>query len=174
MLLRNGDRRHCLSARDTSPVIFEAILKLAPPVSPVRLDPDVPLQLEEMITKLLEKTATSLPERGRGAADLKRKRDTDSGLISAASSSATLRAPRERKPGRAWNLCGDGDGCIGRAWAGDDRLPARTRAVMTERDAILVTDFVNTTADRFSTALSRKPWRWTSSSRRLNASPNRR
>src|SRR5712675_911345 len=39
---------------DTSPVIFEAILN-RPPVLPVRLNPDVPLQLEEIISKLLEK-----------------------------------------------------------------------------------------------------------------------
>src|SRR6202790_5503288 len=39
---------------DTSPVIFEAILN-RPPVLPVRLNPDVPLQLEEIINKLLEK-----------------------------------------------------------------------------------------------------------------------
>ena len=39
---------------DTSAVIFEAILN-RPPVTPVRLNPDVPLLLEEIITKLLEK-----------------------------------------------------------------------------------------------------------------------
>ena len=43
----------------------------------------------------------------------------------------------------------------------------RTRAVMTERDAILVTDFVNTTGIRVSTARSRKLWRSISSSRRI-------
>ncbi|HMH07372.1 MAG TPA: serine/threonine-protein kinase, partial [Terriglobales bacterium] len=39
---------------DTSPLIFEAILNRQP-VAPVRLNPDVPLQLEEIILKLLEK-----------------------------------------------------------------------------------------------------------------------
>src|ERR1700704_4267409 len=84
---------------DTSPVIFEAILN-RPPVAPVRLNPDVPLQLEEIILKLLEKDRDL---RYQGAAevraDLKRlKRDTDSGLISAASS-GTLRVAGVRKPG---------------------------------------------------------------------------
>ena len=51
---------------DTSPVIFEAILN-RPPVAPVRLNPDVPVQLEEIILKLLEKDRDlALPERGRG------------------------------------------------------------------------------------------------------------
>src|SRR5439155_16516800 len=39
---------------DTSAVIFEAILNRAP-VAPVRLNPDVPEKLEEIINKLLEK-----------------------------------------------------------------------------------------------------------------------
>ncbi len=63
---------------DTSPVIFEAILN-RPPVAPVRLNPDVPLHLEEITLKLLEKDRDL---RYQGAAevraDLKRlKRDTD-------------------------------------------------------------------------------------------------
>src|ERR1700720_967857 len=92
---------------DTSPVIFEAILN-RPPVAPVRLNPDVPLQLEEIILKLLEKDRDL---RYQGAAevraDLRRlKRDTDSGLISAiSSSSGALRAGAAPPTGRRniWN-----------------------------------------------------------------------
>jgi tetratricopeptide (TPR) repeat protein/predicted Ser/Thr protein kinase len=132
---------------DTSPVIFEAILN-RPPVAPVRLNPDVPLQLEEIILKLLEKDRDL---RYQGAAevraDLKRlKRDTDSGLISAASS-GTLRLAGARKPGRAWNPGVIALVVLAVLGMAMTIFMRRTRAVMTEKDAILVTDFVNTTAD---------------------------
>jgi eukaryotic-like serine/threonine-protein kinase len=132
---------------NTSPVIFEAILN-RPPVAPVRLNPDVPLQLEEIILKLLEKDRDL---RYQGAAevraDLKRlKRDTDSGLISAASS-GTLRLAGARKPGRVWNLGVIAIVVLAVLGMAMTIFMRRTRAVMSDKDAILVTDFVNTTAD---------------------------
>src|SRR6266849_1121473 len=132
---------------NTSPVIFEAILNRAP-VPPVRLNPDVPLQLEEIILKLLEKDRDL---RYQGAAevrtDLKRlKRDTDSGLISAASS-GTLRLAGARKPGRVWNLGVIALVVLAVLGMAMTVFMRRTRAVMSDKDAILVTDFVNTTAD---------------------------
>ncbi len=76
----------------TSAVIFEAILNRTP-TSPVRLNPDLPAELERIINRTLEKdrkvryqTASDL------GADLKRlKRDMDSGRM----------APRARRPGKA-------------------------------------------------------------------------
>jgi tetratricopeptide (TPR) repeat protein/predicted Ser/Thr protein kinase len=134
---------------DTAPVVFEAILSRAP-VLPVRLNPDVPLHLDEIITKLLEKDRDlRYQSAAEVRADLKRlKRDTDSGLISAASSSAALRAAaRDRKPGRAWNLVVMAIVVLAIIGLAMTIFLRRTRAVMTDRDAILVTDFVNTTAD---------------------------
>ncbi len=84
---------------DTSAMICEAIVNRAP-VSPVRLNPDLPADLERIINKALEKDRDL---RYRSAADmetdLKRlKRDTESGkspLI------ATPAAPPHTLPGRS-------------------------------------------------------------------------
>jgi hypothetical protein len=91
----------------TSAVVFDAILHNAP-ISPLHLNPGLPLELEHIINKALEKdrevryqTVAEL------RADLKRlKRDLDSGRASAASTTATA-APTmpERQVGR-WLLTG--------------------------------------------------------------------
>jgi serine/threonine protein kinase/tetratricopeptide (TPR) repeat protein len=69
---------------DTSAVIFEAILSRAP-VAPVRLNPEVPAKLEEIINKALEKDRDLRFQHASDMrADLKRlKRETDSSRSSA-------------------------------------------------------------------------------------------
>jgi serine/threonine protein kinase/Tol biopolymer transport system component len=72
---------------DTSGVITEAILNRAP-VAPVRLNPEVPPKLEEIINKALEKDRDlRYRHASEISTDLKRlRRDTDSGRISSSGS----------------------------------------------------------------------------------------
>src|ERR1700733_15205605 len=74
---------------DTSGVITDAILNRIP-VAPVRLNPEVPAKLEEIINKALEKDRDLRYQHASELrADLKRlRRDTDSGRISSSESGA--------------------------------------------------------------------------------------
>ena len=78
---------------ESSGVIFEAILNRAP-VSPLRLNPDLPPKLEDIINRALEKDREL---RYQHASDmrselLRLKRDTDTGRVAAASSGAVVAA----------------------------------------------------------------------------------
>jgi serine/threonine protein kinase/tetratricopeptide (TPR) repeat protein len=75
---------------DTSALIFESILNRAP-VAPVRLNPEVPLKLEDIIDKALEKDRdVRCQSAAELRADLKRlKRDTESGQSAATTGAGT-------------------------------------------------------------------------------------
>ena len=75
---------------DTSAVVFNAILEREP-ISPVRLNPDLPPKLEEIINKALEKDREMRYQHASDiGTDLKRlKRESESGRAVSASSAAT-------------------------------------------------------------------------------------
>ena len=93
---------------DTSDALFDEILHKAPP-SPVRLNPEVPDQLENIINKCLEKDTEIRCQSARDLlADLKRlKRDTSGESVSAAVPAA---APVQRN--YLWPVIVGGPGLI--------------------------------------------------------------
>jgi len=88
---------------ESSAMICEAIINRAP-VAPVRLNPDLPAELERIINKALEKDRDL---RYRSAADmetdLKRlRRDTESGRMSTVTAKATFAASEKPTSVRKW------------------------------------------------------------------------
>jgi serine/threonine protein kinase/tetratricopeptide (TPR) repeat protein len=80
---------------ESSGVITEAILNRAP-VAPVRLNPDLPPKLEEIISKALEKDRDLRYQHASDLrSDLKRlKRDTDTGRMAAPADSSATSSPK--------------------------------------------------------------------------------
>src|SRR5258708_2868079 len=170
---------------ETSALIFQAILDRAP-TSPIRLNPDLPPKLEDVINKSLEKDRNLRYQHAADIrADLQRlKRDTDSGRAVAASSTST-EIPSDSKvqtaagqasppvssrsvfPARAspaslsavqpavgapgkklWKIVVPAAlvllaalVALGFYWR------SRQSAKLTEKDSVLLADFVNTTGD---------------------------
>jgi eukaryotic-like serine/threonine-protein kinase len=133
---------------DTSAVIFDAILN-RPPVPPLRLNPDLPPHVEDILTRLLEKDRDLRYQSAADVrSDLKRlRRDSESGAILAAGSSgmhraAVATAPARKLPG--WLIP---TVILVLLAAGMAAFLSRRGHALTEKDSILITDFVNTTAD---------------------------
>jgi len=163
---------------DTSALIFQAILDRAP-TSPIRLNPDLPEKLEDIINKALEKDRNLRYQHAADIrADLQRlKRDTETGRAVAASSGSVA---AQESGSRAAVSSGSGAGLAagssgtvtpasGSAPAAQ-RKPWKTPAVaaavliaaliggglffrsrrasaLTEKDTVVLADFLNTTGD---------------------------
>src|SRR5271163_770244 len=132
---------------DTSAIIFDSILN-RPPAPALRLNPDLPAQFEEILNKLLEKDRDLRYQSAADVrSDLKRlKRDSESGTMAAASSSSTsirkIPPPSRKLP--AWLIPAL---LVALVAAGIGFVFLRRGHALTEKDSILITDFVNTTTD---------------------------
>jgi eukaryotic-like serine/threonine-protein kinase len=130
---------------ETTGVIAEAILNRTP-VAPVRLNPDLPAKLEEVINKALEKDRKL---RYQSAAeirtDLQRlRRDSDTSRSAAAT--AQVESKPARKSIRWAAVAGATIVVIGLA-AGGWLFFSRKAHALTDKDTIVLADFTNSTGD---------------------------
>lgn len=131
----------------TSAAIFEGVLHKTPP-APVRLNPDVPADLERIITKALEKdrdlryqTASDL------RTDLRRLERASVSTAVASHGAKTAPGPGARPTfPRRW-LLGGGIGAVLMLAAVFFFASRGNAPALTEKDWVLVADFTNTTGE---------------------------
>jgi tetratricopeptide (TPR) repeat protein/predicted Ser/Thr protein kinase len=141
---------------DTALVIAEAILNRAP-VAPVRLNPDLPEKLEEIINKALEKDSKLRYQNAADIrADLQRMkrdlrvpvesagRDTSAGVAASRRDSSSS-VPATAKPARLrWAIAGV---LVGGLAVSGWLFFTRKAHALSEKDTIVLADFTNSTND---------------------------
>jgi serine/threonine protein kinase/predicted Zn-dependent protease len=126
---------------ETPGAIAEAILNRKP-TAPVRLNPDLPVKLEEVIYKALEKDRKL---RYQSAADMRAdlqrlKRDSDSGRT------MDETAPKPAQRSMPWGALAAAI-VIGAVAVGSWLAFSRKAHALTDKDTIVLADFTNTTGD---------------------------
>jgi serine/threonine protein kinase len=129
---------------DTIANLYDAILHTAP-VAPVRLNPDLPARLEEIIAKALEKDRDMrYHHAAEMRADLQRlKRDTESSKSAIASAMRSAPAPHSR---RTW-MAGVAVVAIAALLAAGYFYRHSSAAKLTDKDTIVLADFTNNTGE---------------------------
>jgi eukaryotic-like serine/threonine-protein kinase len=144
---------------ESAATIFEAILN-RPPVAAVRLNPDLPAKLEDVINKALEKDRNL---RYQHAADMRTdlqrlRRDSESGYRSAITSSGTLAVPetptaRVAKPwkklrvAKPWKIAVPVLLVATLIAGGLYYYRSSQSKRLTDKDTVVLTDFSNSTGD---------------------------
>jgi serine/threonine protein kinase/tetratricopeptide (TPR) repeat protein len=161
---------------ETSAAVFDSILHKAP-LPPVRLNPDLPAHLEDIINKALEKDCNLRHQHAADLrADLQRlKRDTDSGRtarhavpeeavtspataqasgqppipnVSSATSVPPVPAPTGAPMARSWKFLLPTVALLVAVVASAFYWRSTRVHALTDRDSIVLTDFINTTGDQ--------------------------
>ena len=132
---------------ETTGVIAEAILNRAP-VPPVRLNPDVPAELERIINKALEKDRKL---RYQNAADIRTdlqrlKRDSDSGRAPIGVADAGVR-PATKSTRSRWMAVTGATILVMALVVVGWLVFSRKAHALSDKDTIVLADFVNTTGD---------------------------
>jgi serine/threonine protein kinase/Flp pilus assembly protein TadD len=127
---------------ESSGVIFKAILD-STPTSAVRLNPDVPVELERIIAKALEKDRKLRYQHASDIrTDLQRlKRDLESAKLSLAS-----KGEGRSTKGKLWKVIVSAS-VVAIAVAAGSYIYFHDTAKLTEKDTIVLADFTNTTDD---------------------------
>jgi serine/threonine protein kinase/tetratricopeptide (TPR) repeat protein len=135
---------------ESSGVIFREILDAAPTPA-VRLNPDVPVELERIVNRALEKDRNL---RYQHASDMRAemerlKRDTESGRVLAASSGSVAAAQESRTPSAKRNLwkVAVPSIVVAALIAGGLYYRSHRPKPLTDKDTLVLADFANSTGD---------------------------